>query len=431
MRDGKQDGLHSVFPQDIFSEDVSRKTPNDNQNTMHKKRHIRKTGSKGRPERVLCTALIPLNTSKIRKTLLDAYQKKKKELEKLESEITQSDEKDKAAFRNFLISRFGAETTRMRELTEEIHLLAMRLDKIQTMAEMVFMTPGRYYHHLESKVTPEADVWTVLENEIQAFREEERQRREEFERKLMEDDSRDEEETPFDEEFDDNIFEDFDDSDDDDFFEDFDEDDMSNLFGDEEESPFEDFFKKIFSKNKHKKEDENDSKSLKKLYRELCTRYHPDKIGAHDAKTKQIWLSIQEAYETRNLQRLRAIHANLELESGKSELRCSDIRTMIDTLKFEIHTGKRQLQALRREVHWNFTDSTDKHKQKLEKMLAEEFRSDIRIAERELKNHEIALDRIRTSYQPKKKAQKAKNTAHPKPAKGKARQDFFQMDFDL
>lgn len=66
-------------------------------------------------------------------------------------------------------------------------------------------------------------------------------------------------------------------------------------------------------------EEEDKIRELKKLYRELCLQYHPDKMGVHDAKMAQTWLDIQTAYQKGNLDRLKAIRAGLDLMEGKKE----------------------------------------------------------------------------------------------------------------
>ena len=79
---------------------------------------------------------------------------------------------------------------------------------------------------------------------------------------------------------------------------------FDNLLGDDDNIP----------------EEESEVSELKKLYRELCLQYHPDRMGAHDAKTQRLWHEIQDAYVNRDLEGLRAIRSGIELESGETTL---------------------------------------------------------------------------------------------------------------
>lgn len=69
----------------------------------------------------------------------------------------------------------------------------------------------------------------------------------------------------------------------------------------------------------------SDDKELRKFYRELCLRYHPDKMGLHNAKRKRLWLSIQETYRNNDYAKLRTIRAD---ESWMPE-ECVNIRKQI------------------------------------------------------------------------------------------------------
>ena len=302
----------------------------------------------GHPKRVFCTALVPLDTSKIRKEMLKVYQRRKKALEKLEAQLQQYNDSDEPEFQKFLSRHFGAERTKIRELTEKIHLVQLRREKLRFMAREESMSQGKYCVYLESKVTAEADFWTVLENEIQSFQEEQRRMDEDFERYCRECDEADgiaddDKTSSIDDEFE----EDFDDS----------EADFEEASGNGSKSIFDRIFGDIFPEEEHS---EDDAKLLKKLYRELCFRYHPDKIGEHDAKTKRLWLSIQDAYDAGDLARLRTIHAGLEIESGKTELVCSDIDAMIGDVEWSIHMTKNSLREQKRSPFWGFTSWTEK-----------------------------------------------------------------------
>lgn len=97
----------------------------------------------------------------------------------------------------------------------------------------------------------------------------------------------------------------------------------------EDDDDFEKIFQKLFDNllgdDDNIPEEESEVSELKKLYRELCLQYHPDRMGAHDAKTQRLWHEIQDAYVNRDLEGLRAIRSGIELESGETTLSCSEI----------------------------------------------------------------------------------------------------------
>lgn len=385
---------------------------------MPKTKHFRKPVQKGRPKKVRCTALIHLNTAKIRRDLLESYQKKKKELEILDAQIARTCEIEEPAFKAFAAIEFGAAMTRLREVIEKNLLLKTRIDKLYHMADRNYMSPQKYCHHLKSKVTDSTDIWTVLDNEIQELHNKATCTKEEFDE--MEREFMDEEFDEFDDETFADPYDNFDDIDDE-----FD-DEFDDIFEEDPQSPFSQFFANLFPK--HKK-NEDEEKALKKLYRELCSRHHPDKIGQHDAKMQRLWHSIQEAYEHKDLQRLRAIHADLELASGKSELRCSDIHILINDTIFEIDMNRKRINHLKKEPHWNFSSTTDKQRQKIKRRCLQDINSSISMNEYEYDCHEMEIKRLMNAYPPRKKTKTAKSSKQV-PKKKNCEQKI-QMDFDI
>ena len=82
---------------------------------------IKSTGKKrGRPPKNPCRALIPLDTAKIRWEYQREYKRRKRVLERLETQLQQYEESDEPEFRKYLARTFGAEQTLHRELAEQI-----------------------------------------------------------------------------------------------------------------------------------------------------------------------------------------------------------------------------------------------------------------------------------------------------------------------
>lgn len=368
------------------------------------KRQNKKSPGKNsrRISKTTCRALIPLDTVKIRKELLKVYKRRKKVLEKIEAQLEQYNEKDEPEFQKFVARRFGAEQTRLRELAEQINLSQLRREKLRYMAREEGMSQGNYCAYLESKVTPETDFWAVLENEILEMQEEQRRMDEEFEQYCRECDGAD----GIADDDGDNYDDDENFSVDDEFEDDFAGfgDEIEDMFGKGAKSIFDRLFDDVFPIKEIRSE--NDAKGLKKLYRELCLRYHPDKIGEHDTKTRRLWFAIQEAYQAGDLSRLRVIHAGIEIESGNTELFCFEIDAILGDIEWSVHMARNQLRMKKRAPYWGFAAWTEKQRQKAERELAEVFHHDVDMTERELRQWETEINRIRNSFRSKKKKRK-------------------------
>lgn len=354
------------------------------------------TKKRGRPVRSVCRALIPLDTAKIRKEYLKEYKRRKKVLEKLETQLQQYEESDEPEFQKFLARTFGAEQTRQRNLAEQMRLCQTRYEKIRFLARENRMAQGRYCFMLLSKVTETMDVWAVLEAELQAFQESGRKTRDEEKRETEEAFSK----------FIHTIWGD-------------DEDDDENM-EDEFEEAFKQLFGNLFGDEDDTPASESESVELKRLYRELCLRYHPDKIGAHDAKTQRLWNDIQGAYQDGNLDRLRAIRAGIELESGRTELGCSEIDDMILDVEWSIQEKRSELHARKRTPLWGFAKWTASKKKQVEKEIKLEFDRDAEMAQRQLRQMEAELNRL---FQWKPKTKTSVSAKIPKKTKAELRKE--------
>jgi hypothetical protein len=381
------------------------------------KKSLHKNTARG--AKVTCRALVLLDTAKIRKELLKVYKRRKKVLERIEVQLEQYNEMDEPEFQKFIARRFGAEQTRLRELAEQISLAQSRREKLRYMAREEGMSQGNYCAYLESKVTPEANFWAVLENEILEMQEEQRCWDEDFEQYCRECDDADgitEEDDDYDD--DDEIF--FEDDEFEDDFAGF-ADDIEDMFGKGARSIFDRLFSDVLPAEESRSK--GDDKALKKLYRELCLRYHPDKIGEHDAKTRRLWFSIQEAYQAEDLSRLRTIHAGIEIESGNAGLFCSEIDELLGDIEWSIHMTRDELRMKKSAPYWGFAAWTEKQRRKAEQELAEVFRYDVDMAEHELRQWETEISRIRNSFRSSKKKKRKFDT--------ELQPDLFQTNFQF
>ncbi|MEG2075240.1 MAG: J domain-containing protein, partial [Victivallaceae bacterium] len=164
--------------------------------------------------------------------------------------------------------------------------------------------------------------------------------------------------------------------------------------------------RELFGGNGEKLHGESGERSLKKLYRELCLRYHPDRFGTHDAKTKRLWIEIQEAYQDGDINQLRTIHAGIEIESGKSELNCSEIDDLICDLELSIKEKRDQIRNCKSAPFWGFAGWQEIKRRKISKEIKFEYERSHQQNEKKLRQLESELERLLNSYKPKSKPSK-------------------------
>ena len=363
---------------------------------------------------VKCRALILLDTEEIRKKYLAHFQSRKKTLEKLEKELGESGENDEAEYRKFLAARLGAEQSQLRELEQALQLSKSRLDKIQFLSYVRRISTGHYCRRLRKKVTPEQDFWFFLEKDLMDWQEEETLRRQEEARREEEarqarQERKDDRKNKPEEDWNEQDFEDeLDDFLDEMFGDDDTDGDDDNFTGFKEE--FDQWFDGMFGNHADQPEmDRDDERELKKLYRELCLRYHPDRAGRHDARMKRIWNEIQNAYRERNLDRLRFFCNQEKVFGGNRELGCSEIEALTRELENRIRHLRSELRELRKLPHYRFSMMNEKNRQKLEKKLRSELTVSIRLAGLELQDVKKNLNRLlhggKSGVKPKKERQ--------------------------
>ena len=345
----------------------------------------KKIGKKrGRPPKNPCRALIPLDTDKIRLGYLKEYKRRKKVLERLEEQLQRYEESDEPEYRKYLARTFGAEQTLLRELTEQIHLCQNRYEKICFLAHESHMSKERYCFTLRSQLTSEQNFWELLEMELQRFLESGRKTREE-EKREYEKSARELRSAVFGVDEDEDIEMDETCEDDDDFEKIF-QKLFDNLLGDDDNIP----------------EEESEVSELKKLYRELCLQYHPDRMGAHDAKTQRLWHEIQDAYVNRDLEGLRAIRSGIELESGETTLSCSEIDEMLLDIEWSIREKRSELRAQKKTPIWGFSSWTEQKRKQIAKEIKSEFDQNAQMTRLQLQRLKTELERL-LQWKPKEK----------------------------
>ena len=259
------------------------------------------------------------------------------------------------------------------------------------------MSKERYCFTLRSQLTSEQNFWELLEMELQKFLESGRKTREE-EKREFEESVRKLRSAVFGNDEDEDSDMDGTGEDDDDF-----------------EKLFNQLFENLFGEDDGTPDRESEASDLKKLYRELCLRYHPDRIGTHDAKTQRLWNEIQDAYVNRDLDGLRAIRSGIELESGKTDLCCSEINEMILDIEWSIKDKRSELREQKNTPIWGFASWTEQKRKEIAKLIKLEFDQNAQKTQLQLQHWEAELERL-LQWKPKEKRGEAQGEARPNSA---------------
>ena len=101
------------------------------------------------------------------------------------------------------------------------------------------------------------------------------------------------------------------------------------------------------------KEEPEQAGEIKKLYRTLCLRHHPDKTGVYNEK---LWLEIQDAYEKGSVKKLRELLKRPVAKPDDTSfgLSCEEIQSMIDALEKEFKPVRADLRSAKKSPAWDF-----------------------------------------------------------------------------
>ena len=96
---------------------------------------------------------------------------------------------------------------------------------------------------------------------------------------------------------------------------------------------------------------------LRELYRRLVRQLHPDMNGEFGSREREFWCEIQAAYRGRDLERLEAIAARIEigLSSASREVPVGILLRITRDLRVAQESLRRQLAQLKREPAWRFS----------------------------------------------------------------------------
>jgi len=95
---------------------------------------------------------------------------------------------------------------------------------------------------------------------------------------------------------------------------------------------------------------------IKEIYRILVRRLHPDMKTERDVKVSTLWHEVQEAYETRNLERLETLLALTEMQAGKNaNIRLSQMQGALVEVNRTLQAVKQKLAEAKHDDAWGFS----------------------------------------------------------------------------
>ena len=169
---------------------------------------------------------------------------------------------------------------------------------------------------------------------------------------------------------------------------------------------------------------------IKEIYRILVRRLHPDMKTERDVKVSTLWHEVQEAYETRNLERLETLLAVTEMQSGKNaSIRLSQMQGALAEVNRTLRAVQQKLAEAKRDDAWAF--SLSHNHDPMEKRLRSEMEAELasqnwRLAR--LKRTLEAWSKAPEKKQPRKKVAPKKPTKKAAPLPKPAKAEFPRME---
>ena len=164
---------------------------------------------------------------------------------------------------------------------------------------------------------------------------------------------------------------------------------------------------------------------LKELYRKVVRQLHPDANGEFAPRERELWHEVQAAYQARDLERLEAVAARVELGGDAAASARTSVGVLLRItreMREALQSVRRQLGRAKKQPAWRFPEKTNalapleaRRRSQLERALGE--------SRRELADATGILDDLaRRAAQPRKK-----RGTKPAPPHAMTRDD--QMEF--
>jgi hypothetical protein len=127
---------------------------------------------------------------------------------------------------------------------------------------------------------------------------------------------------------------------------------------------------------------------VKKLYRKIVRRLHPDARGSLSGAELELWHQTQAAYQAGDIFTLEVILARCD-RVGTKQLRYSELLELVNEARARLAMLERALVMLSERRSWRFRETTAAHRQG----VAQELRSELESEIFQLQCEQQALDR--------------------------------------
>lgn len=314
-------------------------------------------------------ALVVIEQTKIRKKYIQGCKRTIKELDKVKKEWEDYQTIDVPEYEKWFNVNFGSDLTKIREAHAKAQDLSSTLQEIQHWMMKKNISPYEAYKLvMDRKANPEK-YRAMDEAEAEREREQERKWNKKHGKGLFDDD--------------------YDDDDGDDFFE-------EDFFEEEEElseeelkmmfeffiqaNPsikskmkdrafydfmFERFKEDVLGKKKSSSTDShtnaNTEDRIKAIYRTLVRKLHPDFQTEITPHMQELWHEVQDAYKSKNLEKLETILAISNIQTGdfSEEISVSQILNVQSEYKMQLKSLRAQIRKAKKKVQWGFSKLTN------------------------------------------------------------------------
>jgi len=309
---------------------------------------MKKSTQKKRIVRSKVRALIPLDTEQIRKSELNKFQRSKKTCASLKAQTEQFEKKELPAFSKWL-------QTECDGLIQENNALRGKVSALQNILYLTEDLCDSFPQYTTQECAAAAAHYIETNGQIP----------EGFEFFFKDD--------PSDERDENNPFNEFDDEAEAarKFFD--------SLFEDSEDDPDFDGPSPFASTKQQKRKWAKEERCVKKLYRKIIRKLHPDRAGSSTPEQQELWHAAKKAYDASDLETLQHIDANCDLLNEKliRFASISSIQSGTNSYKQTNTQIRRALRQLKQQPEWGFLSWTHKKKKGVLQDVTEELNDDL------------------------------------------------------
>ncbi|MBC7690803.1 MAG: hypothetical protein H7222_03470 [Methylotenera sp.] len=134
---------------------------------------------------------------------------------------------------------------------------------------------------------------------------------------------------------------------------------------------------------------------IKRLYRLLARRLHPDTGSEQSRESQALWLEAQNAYECRDLPRLEALWATLnehDPDSFTSMISIADIQETVKQILKAVGGLKKEIRKAHKDPAWGFSLPAARKGKKVHKKIKVEIEGELSEAQDALQSLESLID---------------------------------------